>query len=623
MIFLQTRGWVGGMVPYPHHGATSLGKQWPTLPGKHRPALPGSIGRPCLVKCRPVNDNPGTGEAFRRRKVLFDSVRSWLLSGSDAEVGFRALQSVFAAGFEEHITDPGAGNTIHLHSSSLSVVDIHAIQGLWPEAFKVIETVQIQNWEALRNIIEDWAYTERIHAPVSSEVSDTMRSLAGKMLCDVVLLAKDRPGVLHWASQMAKDLKLTIQISLDPDFEVLYPEADRKNWMAEQVHQLSAIQELAIAWIKRDPTEIVSQINLFEQEAQFAGLTWPRWTPVLCQELAERTKLPNAWLHAMLVANSTSDLIKPFLRKASQIDAPSWIELAIRCLAQPTQREAAISVTLTLPVPPKELLTEVLSNMQGYAQLVEMYCIRNEISENVIEHLLHHDDVEIASAAAVGEWLAEPKETVRESLYEDWKDVVVNRIKDAERNIRYWLNEILKHDPTLAYDWLEAYITGQPDIFFKYKDVVETAVNALDIEARCRLVRQIPEMYSEVELVGALIGDNLELYAELLHNARLKDMHLVPLAGYPEGVWIEKAKLSLDAGYSVKEVADAVYPFSHFWGGNESNMWAEWVKRFEKLCSHEDERIQKVGMAGKAYAEHNRDLALKRERNEAVFGRNQ
>lgn len=564
---------------------------------------------------------PGTGAAFKRRKLLFDSVRSWLSSGSDAEVGLRALQSVFASTYEGHITDPGIGNKITWRFSSLSVDDIHAIEDLWSEAFKVIETIQIQDWEVLRNMIEDWAYPGRINATVSPEVSDAMRSCAGKMLCNVVLLAKDRPGVLHWAAGLAKDLELPIEISLDPDFEILYPEEDHENWIAAHAQQLSAVQELAVAWVNREPTEIVSQINLFEQEAQFASLTWPRWTPVLCQELAERTELPNAWLRAMLDANSTSDLIEPFLRKAAQVNAPDWIELAIRCLAQPTQRTAAISATLTHPTPPEELLTEVLSNLQDYAQLVKTYCVRNEISENVLKQLLRHSDVDIASAAAVGEWLAELKGTVRESLYKDWKDVVVNRIKGAERNIRYWLKEILKDDSSLAFNWLEAFITGQPAMSFKYRDVIKIAANALDSEASRRLMRQIPETYSEEELVNVLVGNNLALYTELLENGRLKDLHLVPLTGVPEGVWVEKAKLALDAGYSVKEVVRAVLPFSFSWSGNQSDMWVEWVARFEKLCSDEDERIQEIGVAGKAYAEHNRDLALKKERNEAIFGR--
>jgi hypothetical protein len=323
----------------------------------------------------------------------------------------------------------------------------------------------------------------------------------------------------------------------------------------------------------------------------------------------------------MLDANFTSDLIQPFLQKAARINESGWIELAVKCLAQPSQSVAAISVTLTLSTPPEKLLAKVLSNMQGYAQLVEMHCIRNEISGDIIKLLLHHDDIEIASAAAIGEWLAEPKGTVREALSKDWKDVIIKRVKDATRSSRYWLKDILKQDPILAVEWLEAHITGRPAMFLKYKDVIETAANTLDTEARRRLVSQIPDTYSDVELVIALIGDNLALYTELLNNSRLKDLHLEPLTtGYPEGVWIEKAKLALDAGYSVEEVARAVFPFSYSWSGNVSDMWAEWVTRLEKLCSHEDPRIQMVGVAAKSHADEKRDRALQQERNEAVFG---
>ena len=148
------------------------------------------------------------------------------------------------------------------------------------------------------------------------------------------------------------------------------------------------------------------------------------------------------------------------------------------------------------------------------------------------------------------------------------------------------------------------------------------AAGVLDVDARRRLLRQVPETGEAAEFVACLIGKNPDLYRALLRDERLQPYHMVPLAGHPEGEWIEMAKLALDAGYSSKEVALAIYGFGmeFGWIGSESEMWSGWVERFERLCSHEDERIREVGEMGKAHMEENLRRALNRERQEAIYG---
>jgi len=560
---------------------------------------------------------PGIGEAFKRRTVLFESVQAWLLGGGDIEVGLRALQSILSPKFEVHFTDPGMGSTITLRYGYILADEMLAVQGLWPKILDVIRTLKIVDWEPLHIMVEAWAYPGRVNVKMSPETSHTMRSFAGQMLGDVVSLAKNRPGVLHWASQIAEHLDVEIEIPLDPDFETLYPVEDLEDWEAAEKQQISAVRKLANVWSKLDPIWVVERIVSIEHEAQSTGVRWPRWTPFLCAEIARNTLSPNAWVRAMTDTDATCDLVEPFLRKAAEVEEKGWIELAFACLDRPTLRGATISLTLTLSDSPENLIARVLQEMGGYAQLVEIHCIRNEVPEHLVGRLLRHEDAAIASAAARGEWHADPEGTVRDSLCGDWRDVVINRVSND-----YWLRRVLKDDPLLAYEWLQARMVKQAPELFRYENTVETAVNALDIEARRRILHQVPETYEVAELVACLVSENLALYRELLNDERLKRLHLVPLLGHPEGVWVEKAKLALDAGYSFEEVANAVYgyPMIISWDGKESAMWAGWVERFDLLCSHEDERIRKVGEAGKAKAKAFRNRALEQERNEAIYG---
>ena len=563
---------------------------------------------------------PGTGQALERRKVLLQSVRDWLFSGRDIDVGLCAFQSVLSPKFEHHTTDPGMGNTLTLRYGYPLMDEILDIQSLWPKVLEVIRAIETANWEPIRRMTEAWAYPGRVNVKISPETHDIMHSFASQMLCDIASLAKNRPGVLHWVSQIAEHLNVNVEIPLDRDFETLYPMENLDDWKAAEKRQMSAVRELANSWSKLNPVHAAERIALIEHEARSTDVRWPRWTPFLCSEIARAIASPSAWIRAMIDTEATSDLVAPFLRRAVEIDEEGWIELAHACLDQPTLRAAVISLALTLSDPPESLLDRVLEHLNGYAQLVRVHCVRNEVPEHLLKRLLHHENAAIASAVAQGEWHADPRSSVRDSLREDWRDVVINRVSDD-----HWLSRVLKDDPLLAYEWLQTRAAEPASELFRYENAIKAAVNALDIEARWRILHQFPGTYEVAELVACLVGESPALYSELLDSERLKHLHLVPLWGHPEGVWVEKAKLALDAGYSIEEVAGGAvhshgYPRVISWAGKESTMWAEWVEQFDRLCSHEDERIRKIGEAGKARTKALQDRALEEERNEAIYG---
>jgi hypothetical protein len=567
---------------------------------------------------------PGTGEAVRRRQLLLQAVLLWLSAGGDAQVGLRALQFVLSPAFRDHVVDPGVGNKVTIHFGYLSRSEITDVQSLWPRVLDAMRIVDITNWGPVRDMVETWAYPGRVNVQIPREMYERIRAFAGRMLLDIVSLAEDHPGVRHWANQIGRNLGLEAEIPLERDFETLYPLKDYDDldgWRAAEARQKERVCELAEEWSQLSADQVVGRITLIELEARLAEIRWhSRWTSVLCFEIAERVSSPGDWIRAMIDAEATSDLAGPFLRKAAEMGDPAWMELVSACLDHPTLRTAAVSLVLTLPEPPEGLLSRVLMNLEGYAPLVETACLRNRVSEGVLEFLLRHEDPTIARAAAIGEWLAEPKGAVRDSLREAWREAAVEHVVDD-----HWLSDAFESDSRFAYDWLEARVRGRLPEFPTpaYEQAVKAAVRVLDIESRGRILRQVPATYEMAEFVVSLIGGDLVLYRELLCNDQLRPFHLAPLAGYPEGAWIEKAKLALDAGYSSKEVALAVYEpvgISVEWVGSESKMWSSWAERFDKLCSHEDERIREVGEAGKTHAVQNFARALSWERGEAIYG---
>ena len=88
-----------------------------------------------------------------------------------------------------------------------------------------------------------------------------------------------------------------------------------------------------------------------------------------------------------------------------------------------------------------------------------------------------------------------------------------------------------------------------------------------------------------------LVGDDLDLYGAFLQDDEKSPVHLWPLVGGPAGLWVERAKLALEAGFSVEEVARAAYAGGQEWSGSEFAMWSVWEQQFATLCSHDHAEI--------------------------------
>lgn len=561
---------------------------------------------------------PGTGQAFTRRAILTQCIRTWLADGGAQQVGLRALQSALSPEVQFVTSDPGSGMTMTIHNAFLTVNELIAVQGLWSDLISVLRVHRIGDWQPVRAIVEMWAYPGRMLGPIPSEVYNAMQSFACQMLQDVVEIARDRASVLHWAAELSLQLDLDIHVPLDPIFETLFPPEDLKDWRSGEKEQMQAVRELAARWSSQDPESVAAQIVSVEHESRCAGRIWPRWTPQLCREIAQSVVSPSAWAQAMVGASAAPDVIEPFLHRAAEIEGPGWIEVGVRCLNEVSARWAGIFVTLTLPNPPEELLSLALQHLGGYAQTVNLACLRGQISEQVVRQLLVHHDPAIRNAAATGEWNADPKGSVRAGVELEWR-AAMSTCTQRE----YFLADILKDNPLLAHDWLQNLVTQDWGIFFGLARAIEAATSALDLASKQRILHKIPGSETMATLVFHLVGDDLQAYGELLSIEELRPLHLTPLSGDLDGAWQEKAKLALDAGYHPGEIVGSVYGYPTqiiMHSGKESARWAQWADRWTQLLSHPDERLRQIAEIGKSQAQRQMERSLREERREAVYG---
>ena len=95
-----------------------------------------------------------------------------------------------------------------------------------------------------------------------------------------------------------------------------------------------------------------------------------------------------------------------------------------------------------------------------------------------------------------------------------------------------------------------------------------------------------------LKLVAALVGNDLNLFRELLATGKPTWIRLAPLIGKPTAEWIEKAKLAFEGGFTAEQIVSAAY--GHVWGrsGKLSDGYEVWKEAFQPLVAHADESIR-------------------------------
>ncbi len=556
---------------------------------------------------------PGSGEAIGRRKRAFSEVKKWLLEHEDASVGFKLIPAIFSPHFKDAEADPGSGMTLTLREGYLLPEEMHEVQSVWQQLIEIPTDTLLSGWPALREVLHNWVYN-MLNVASSDQTQAIKRSIATTMLRDIVSLAGNHPGILRVARDMSRHAGLEVDVEVDRDLEILYPEVSPETHSVTDA-DLAAIHDLATAWSSLEPQDVLQRIAHLETEARGAGVQATSEIPLLCRQLAANVQSPVAWLRVAIDINLGPQMVLPFLERSGELNENGWTTLAAACLEKPTLRGNVIYLALTKSFVPTDLVNLAFMNLDGFDSLIGYCCARKEVRENLLARLLVHPDKAVARVVASSLWRARPKGTIAESLRESWEAVII----DWNEGEEYTLVEILQSDKQLAYRWLKARLSNE-DLDFRLDKALAVAA-LLDREMRKRLLSELPLNTMGDRSVKFLVGDDLELYQQLLQNKQLRQFHLIPLRGNIDTIWTEKARLALNAGYGADEIAQASLGFTYSWSGKESNLWLDWTHRFEALESHPDEQIRQVAKVGKARMQERYRIALEDERREAIYGR--
>ena len=170
------------------------------------------------------------------------------------------------------------------------------------------------------------------------------------MVRDVAEAAADHIGVMHSLQGLMPELGIPI----DSVVTTLYPiERREADWRKQEENWTQVADEIVDAWITREPTEVIAQLESIEMAFNQAHRPWPRRTPYVCRRLAEKVPNPLVSFDIMLPTTLPADTIMPFLQEAIRQEVDGWEQALRASFATEQLRGIVIRILLTQEnVPP-------------------------------------------------------------------------------------------------------------------------------------------------------------------------------------------------------------------------------------------------------------------------------
>lgn len=431
---------------------------------------------------------PGTPEAVGRRRKLLDALVKWSQGPLwNPVVGCRALAVAFSPVFEDMRADPVDGNRHTLRFGLLQPEEMVELQGLWPVAQEVLGRADVADWPALEHLIQDWLHP-RVRTPPDPATAASMRDFAGRIAAEAALRVGDQAGVHLRLARLAAEHGWTVDAPVDPRLAILFPECDLDEGAAAYAAKAAAARAFASELSSGDPGESAELLVQLHRQADRADLRWPDFSLLACNTIAEGVPDPCAWIAALHSAGAPANFVEPFLERVVTDQPEGWEDAWRTCLESADRidlRRIAAVVAIRNPQAPPSLVERALAELPGAEGHIESACIRGEIPEDRVVLLLRHPSQTVAVAAAEGLWSAEPRGEIPDSLWDNWRRVVV-----ASLEAEFPLEAIFGKHPEIAWDWLAARLESPERLTFQVRRRLGSAVRALKPEQRDALVER-------------------------------------------------------------------------------------------------------------------------------------
>ncbi len=245
-----------------------------------------------------------------------------------------------------------------------------------------------------------------------ADYSEFLKTSSREMVAQLVSLASSYQPALRWLRSVSKKMNLsTDQIRVDPDFMILYPEERFEgDWREQEEKQNSAAIDLANRWQKRPFSELVQTICEWEKQADEFGRVWPRRIFVFCDRLSQLVT-PTEKELTLAIETLPPVASRPFFETALTSDRLTDAQLKA-CLRREDFVGVLIEFTLKGRTP--NLYKDLESQLPRWLGLIEGMCLRSEVTEDMLQKLLRHDDQQVRFEMALYMFRSKSKHTIRE-----------------------------------------------------------------------------------------------------------------------------------------------------------------------------------------------------------------
>lgn len=560
---------------------------------------------------------PTGGEPVARRQALLDAVLAYAEAGGNPRVCCRILPATLSPRCAGTYAEVSAERRYVLWDGYLTCDEIDLICATWPRAMRLVRILPALEWASLLGMLREWSSPYSLRGELPGAVRDRLQEQARAMLADLAQLAGGEPAVGQRLREIAADLGVRLEIDVEPDFEILFPErtdGDLVDWRAADNRESERVRALAVELWRLGPLPGLERLARAEAQAGVVARKWPRWTPYAAEAIASAAQDPLTWLDSSVALGLAVDIAAPFLHRAVTLDADGWQDRADTLLELPRYRTAVIDAVLRRHDMPEALIERSLTHLEGAAELVKWAIARDTVPLPLLARLLQHPTREVALAAAEGEWARAPRGHVREGIKTEWTAAVISHARD-----QHWVAEALGDDSTLAGGWLASVLADESVQSWRIEDELRAAVGAVSYEDRVAALSYLEPSFRDVEAAAIIVGDQSGIYEALLCIPRLADLHLVPLRQRPSPTWRAKALLALAHGYTPEDVAAAAVSRGE-WRGRESAMYQEWIDDFSPFLTDAEAGIQTVARVAIEQASADLQRAVEQERRAAVYG---
>jgi hypothetical protein len=568
-------------------------------------------------------------EALTRRRQVANAAKRHLEADGDRAVAMEAFCLSLSPSYEAASRDPGVGRTVTIRWGLLHPKTLAELPALWDDFRGAMGEIDSGIWLRLKSALWEWIYPESAahSGKVPESTKRTMHDFAAHVLHDLAPLVASSPGLSSALDELARQIDIRLEIQRDPIFELLYPpRLDHLN-EGRSDHGDLAIRSLADQWGLERPLTVAHRIAWYEREGEVVGRTsYPRGIAEVARHIAKTVPQPERWLSALTHEGLADDLRAPFLDAVIRESRPRWQSTVLRCLDDSSLRRYALALVLSIEDPPAALLQRALETAESLPQIVEHAVLRGAVPAPTLKALLVNPSWKIALAAAVGEWLSEPKKEVRAAVAAEWRAAILRAPVGSGKGLApsgfdSWLGAILANDPELACQWILTRLReGQLANYLGPSDPFTNAIRTLHLDHRRAVLDALPEESDVDNLIRFTVGRDLAAYSHLLGLPRLRTYHLEPLHGVPDAPWTEMALLALRVGHSAEEIARASFHPPHFIAGSGIDYWDKWERGFAVLEGDPRSEVQEIARHGSHIAQAHLQRAREEEREVELLG---